>query len=315
MPSKERLKVIFVDDFLKSRLEEANLLKKTISKYRTVLTSAVEALDSVGLNCYPRMIGKDEILYLRQNHFINNSPAYDRWKLSIFGGWLSWYDNRVLEKMKTPWPQENRINVDWLSPEEAIRMKRASKGIENLIIHFELDLGLRRSDMYRLKMTDVHSNYFDILGKGRAGGKKRTISWDEDTQTILNEYFLYRNQLIEKARRLNPKVVVPDGLLIYLKGKRLGQYQMTAIDNMVVRVSERAGIGRRVTNHTLRRTCGRLLHLSGVEIEEIASILGHTETRTTLRYLGIRLDDQKKALAKRDEFLRKIESEMVRNVS
>lgn len=314
MPSKERLKLHFVEDFLKSRSEESGLTEKTVSKYRAVLKDAVQALDDANLNCYPRLIKKDEIKYLRKNHFANNSPSHNRWKLAIFGEWLRYYDNSVLEKMKIPWPQDERINVDWLSPEEAIKMKRASKGIEKLIIHFELDLGLRRIDMYRLKMEDVHSGHFDVTGKGRVGGKKRTISWRGDTRPTLNEYFFYRNQLIDKARRYNSKVIVPDGLLIYFKGNRLGQYQMTAIDNMVVRVAERAGIDRRITNHTLRRTCGRLLHLSGVGIEEIADILGHSDSRTTLRYLGIKLDDQKLAFAKLDEFLKKVESEMMRDV-
>ena len=55
---------------------------------------------------------------------------------------------------------------------------------------------------------------------------------------------------------------------------------------------------------------GEVLYLSGVKIENIADILGHSETRTTLRYLGLRLDDQKNALAKRGAFLKKIELEM-----
>jgi integrase/recombinase XerD len=211
-------------------------------------------------------------------------------------------------------PQEDRINVDWLEPEEAIRMKKAAQGIGKLIIHLELDLGLRRIDMYRLTVSSVHHGYFDVLGKGRGGGKKRTISWDEETQAILEEYFLLRNQMVDRARQLNPRAKEPEGLLIYQKGRMLGEYQLTAIDNMVIRVAKRAGISRKITNHTLRRTCGRLLYKAGVDIAEIADILGHSETRTTQRYLGIRLDDQKKALAKRGEYLRGIEEGMVRDV-
>lgn len=103
-------------------------------------------------------------------------------------------------------------------------------------------------------------------------------------------------------------------MLIYQKSRMLGEYQMTAIDNMVIRVAKRAGISRKITNHTHRRTCSRLLYKAGVDITEIADILGHSDIRTTLRYLGIRLDDQKKALAKRGEFLRGIEAWIVRDV-
>jgi hypothetical protein len=48
--------------------------------------------------------------------------------------------------------------------------------------------------MYRLTMSSVHHGYFDVSGKGRDGGKKRTISWDEEMQTILEEYFLLRTR-------------------------------------------------------------------------------------------------------------------------
>ena len=41
------------------------------------------------------------------------------------------------------------------------------------------------------------------------------------------------------------------------------------------------------SNHTLRRTFGRTLYYSGVKIEDIAAILGHKDTKTTLKYLGL----------------------------
>jgi hypothetical protein len=56
-----------------------------------------------------------------------------------------------------------------------------------------------------------------------------------------------------------------------------------------------------------------LLFLSRVGIDSITDILGHSETRTTLRYPGIRLDDQKRALASRDDYLKQIETDMMQN--
>jgi site-specific recombinase XerD len=102
MPSKERIKASFIDEFLQSRSEEAGLAPKTISKYRVALTQAVDALDEAELNCYPRKIRKVEINHLRKNHFIENSKSYNRWKLAILGEWLAWYDNKIAEKMRIP---------------------------------------------------------------------------------------------------------------------------------------------------------------------------------------------------------------------
>ena len=38
--------------------------------------------------------------------------------------------------------------------------------------------------------------------------------------------------------------------------------------------------------HDLRRTCARLCHLSGGELEQIQFLLGHVSVQTTERYLG-----------------------------
>jgi integrase len=38
--------------------------------------------------------------------------------------------------------------------------------------------------------------------------------------------------------------------------------------------------------HNLRRTCARLCHASGGELEQIQFLLGHVSVQTTERYLG-----------------------------
>jgi len=38
--------------------------------------------------------------------------------------------------------------------------------------------------------------------------------------------------------------------------------------------------------HDLRRTCARLCHSSGGELEQIQFLLGHVSVQTTERYLG-----------------------------
>ncbi|MEO5925694.1 MAG: tyrosine-type recombinase/integrase [Bryobacteraceae bacterium] len=38
--------------------------------------------------------------------------------------------------------------------------------------------------------------------------------------------------------------------------------------------------------HDLRRTCARLCHIAGGELEQIQFLLGHASVQTTERYLG-----------------------------
>jgi len=48
---------------------------------------------------------------------------------------------------------------------------------------------------------------------------------------------------------------------------------------------EHAGI-EKLAPHDLRRTCARLCHLAGGELEQIQFLLGHVSVQTTERYLG-----------------------------
>ena len=47
----------------------------------------------------------------------------------------------------------------------------------------------------------------------------------------------------------------------------------------------RAGIDQ-LAPHDLRRTCARLCHLAGGELDQIQFLLGHVSIQTTERYLG-----------------------------
>ena len=45
-------------------------------------------------------------------------------------------------------------------------------------------------------------------------------------------------------------------------------------------------VSRELAPHDLRRTCARLCHLSGGELDQIQFLLGHVSIQTTERYLG-----------------------------
>ena len=54
-----------------------------------------------------------------------------------------------------------------------------------------------------------------------------------------------------------------------------------------VRLSNAAKAGlEHIAPHDLRRTCARLCHSAGGELEQIQFLLGHSSVQTTERYLG-----------------------------
>jgi integrase len=58
-----------------------------------------------------------------------------------------------------------------------------------------------------------------------------------------------------------------------------------AIWHVVKAAAKRAEI-ENLAPHDLRRTCARLCHLAGGELEQIQFLLGHASVQTTERYLG-----------------------------
>jgi site-specific recombinase XerD len=55
--------------------------------------------------------------------------------------------------------------------------------------------------------------------------------------------------------------------------------------DVVRAAAARAGI-EKLAPHDLRRTCARLCHLAGGELEQIQFLLGHVSIQTMERYLG-----------------------------
>ena len=58
---------------------------------------------------------------------------------------------------------------------------------------------------------------------------------------------------------------------------------------VVKNCASRAGI-KALAPHDLRRTCARLCHAAGGELEQIQFLLGHASVQTTERYIGCKQD-------------------------
>jgi site-specific recombinase XerD len=58
-----------------------------------------------------------------------------------------------------------------------------------------------------------------------------------------------------------------------------------AVWHIVKESAKRIGVAK-LAPHNLRRTCARLCHASGGELEQIQFLLGHVSVQTTERYLG-----------------------------
>ncbi|MEM2944707.1 MAG: site-specific integrase, partial [Methanomassiliicoccales archaeon] len=290
MPSKLRLLRSEIRRYL-TELEEGGRSAVTIKTYDYTLRNLFQALSDAGREINPKKVAREDVLFLK-DEFLTGGERYKKNAISIFLSFLKWSGNSESAKWKFGFGDTSPRNIRWLTDEEAALVRLEARGIERIIVHLELDLGLRRCGVLNLRVKDFHrgrQNTIHVLEKGRNGGKPRIIPWDPQTEMYLNEYLELREKEIEKAKKKNPDVKIPENLLIYERGGKLHPYRKSAINKILEALGKRLGFP--LSNHDLRRTCGRQMYFSGVPIEKIAMMLGHSDTKTTLHYLGINTDD------------------------
>ncbi len=336
MPDHERYVEDSIDHYLNKKTRHRRLSQNNAKRYKAITLRLLGILSDAGLNITSAKIGEPEIEYLLE-YFEELEPSTQKWMFNILTGWLEFYGNKTYPDMMISWPANVNDNVDWLTPEEAIRMLEAAQGVERIVIHMELRLWMRRDEVRGLKPEDLEDllaelsaqdleeldGLIQVHGKGRGGGKWRTLAWAPDTRAEVEYYLSLREEMIAAAKhhhenswrtgkRRKPREPFqePEHWIIYQKGKRVRGFSKTAIDDIICRVAKRAGIQRKIGNHTLRRTGARLAYFAGVPIVEIMAGLGHTTEKQTIRYLGLTVMELAKAQRKIYDYLEVIRVKM-----
>lgn len=299
MPSKRRIwqSILkeYIEDCRQRQLSEGK--DGTADKYEEILTRMLKLMDANGRTTNPRTMTKEDAAFLVST--FKGTTSYRKLRFNILNGFLMWAGNPVLKQLHIRWPNDDRPNADWLEPEDAERLKATLENpLEQMIIHLEVDLGLRRVEVKRLKIGDIGKRYVEVLGKGRMGGKPRRVAVVPGmTSKILVAYLDWRQAEILRMHMKHKDFIEPKSLILcYDKRHRVVAANVQGISTLVRKISARAGT--HFTSHTLRRTWGRSLWLAGVPIETISHMMGHEDTKITIRYLGIRQDDQDEAMQK-----------------
>jgi integrase len=283
--------------------------EETIVEYRRVIRRAFQGLAEAGLATFPRRVGEEEVAYLYTELYSGLEPLVARTQLSIVGRFLAKsVGNNVVERLDLEWPESERINVKWLEPAKAMALLRAAQGAARVVVHLELCCLLRRCEVQRLSVQDLRHGAIQVAGKGRVGGKPRTIPFHPRTQEELLMHQELRDEIVARARSKGWAGEVPEALLIYERNGRLGAYKTTSIDELVKSAARSAGIPEdEVSNHVLRRTGARMLKRAGVPTITIMRILGHSSEEQTLRYIGWQLGEMQEGLEAMEAYMSGIE--------
>ena len=166
------------------------------------------------------------------------------------------------------------------SATELEKIRKACTSIRDLaLVDFLYCTGCRVSEVSRLDIVDIDFERMEcvVLGKGN---KERKVYLTEVAAMHLQEYLASREDASEA--------------LFVGKGKRL---KKSGIEAIIKKLGKTAGVGN-AHPHRYRRTLATNLLDRGMNIQDVAAILGHADLKTTQVYCYISQANVKAAYCK-----------------
>lgn len=196
------------------------------------------------------------------------APTTTAQRLAALRPFLRWSGNRLWED-KALWrpPTGEATRRRWLTNEQLGRLFAVARGRERLLVGLMGYAGLRRCEVLRLRVRDLDldlaSPTMRVLGKGRGGGKWRTVPIGPTVVGVL----------LETTARISP----PDPLY---------PHHWKTLHRDLAACAERAGIPK-LTGHDLRRSFGRIAYYAGAGLVDLQHLYGHESVDMTAYYIGL----------------------------
>ncbi|HEV2165518.1 MAG TPA: site-specific integrase, partial [Thermoplasmata archaeon] len=171
------------------------------------------------------------------------------------------------------------VHRRWLTADQLGELWIAARGRERLLVALEGFNGLRRVEVLRLRVRDLNLTLpnptMNVLGKGRDGGKWRTIPVQQVAYAAL----------VEASAGL-------------AQGDRLYTFHERTADHDLRAAAVRAGLGIRVAGHDLRRSFGRIGYQAGVSLVDLKYLYGHESVDMTAHYIGLDMSEAARGLSR-----------------
>ena len=159
---------------------------------------------------------------------------------------------------------------DILHLDEVNRLIEHAQNMKHRAIFLTLyATGLRVNEVSLLKIADVDSQAMVIHVRLGKGGKDRFVPLNESLLAILRQYY----------QKYTPSVYLFNG---EIKGQPLST---RAIQQAFAVAKQKAGLTGKLSPHTLRHAFATHHIDDGTHLMAIKSMLGHTNIKTTTRYL------------------------------
>lgn len=266
---------------------ERGLSQNTIDNYSFDVEKLISYLEENQITNSPANISQEEV---QQFIYTISKEVNARSQSRIISGLRGFFAFLVFEDYREENPLDliespkiGRKLPDTLSLDEIDKMIAAidlgtPEGERNrAILEVLYGCGLRVSEAVNLKLSDLffEEGFIKVTGKG---DKQRFVPIAETTQKYIE---LYRKEV---RIHLNIQKGHEDILFLNRRGRQLTRAMIFTI---IRRLSEAAGINKKISPHTFRHSFATHLLENGADLRAIQQMLGHESITTTEIYVHL----------------------------
>ena len=195
---------------------------------------------------------------------------------------LRFFYTKTLKKAwniaETPYPKKRHRIPSILSPEEVTELIDAARTpYQRILLMMLYATGVRRTELARLKVSDINSRRMVIHIQGGKGRRDRDVMLSPKLLEALRQYWrgLKRKPttwLFPNKRRLNTADAPIDSKVVWYACQQ---------------AAKRAGLKKAIHPHTLRHCFATHLLEAGADLRTIQILLGHHDLKETTVYLHL----------------------------
>ena len=185
-------------------------------------------------------------------------------------------------------PRAKRTVLPALSASEVDAILRATGGRtwqrkrDYALILLLLSTGLRIHEAHKLTVADASQDALLITGKG---SKQRWVFLSDDVRRALRKY-------LDALQRATGRTLTGDAPLWWTANAPMS---LSMLRRTVARMGERAGLGKHLGAHAFRRTFATWSLRSGIDLEHLRQLMGHSDYTVLRQYLALDARDLKRA--------------------
>ena len=242
-----------------------NFSEKTVKNYMSIIVNVSKQLgknseDVKEIDLRGYLLGKRNYSSSTRMAVINAFKCYYRLCFDKD------FNNKIL-----PRPKVEQKQPDILSTEEMQSIVNSFTNLKHkTIVCLMYSCALRVGEVINLKVKDVDSKLNKITIKNGKGKIDRIVMLDKSLLELIRKYWVtYQTKE-------------------YLfEGSKGGRYSEKSIQCLVKSASEKVGIKKKISSHSLRHSCLTQMIKNGVDLRTVQKIAGHKNINTTAGYIKL----------------------------